>query len=105
MPSKDNIGNSLVSRVVTINPKTVRKAVSLMSAAEDPNLGQAYQVTLKAYRGNSGDIFVGGPGGQAHQLDATDEVTIWISRLSQVYVMGDTVGDRVSVLVVSFSCD
>lgn len=108
MTTKDFIGNTLLSRVITISAAQVNKPIALREAPEAANQGAMYKVQIKAYSTNTGIVYVGSRGAPAWPLrnvNGGQEITIDISRLSQVFVQGDTAGDKVAYVAVAYSCD
>jgi hypothetical protein len=80
------------------------------SAAQGPDI-QVNRVTLKAVYGNAGNVYLGGAGVTVAdgttdattglELDAGDEVTLYISNLNLLYRICDNAGDDLTYIAES----
>jgi hypothetical protein len=59
---------------------------------------KVYSLTIKASKTNSGTIYLGHSAGIVYPLSSGESVTINLVKPNQVWVMGDTLGDRYFVV-------
>jgi hypothetical protein len=59
---------------------------------------KVYSLTVKASKNNAGTIYLGHSAGIVYPLSPSETVTINLVKPNEVWVMGDTVGDKYFVI-------